>query len=298
MKDSSPREIRIKVAGLKKYLYLGKFSIVLPVSFTSFTGYFLYRSVIDINLVMSVAGVFLLGVAASALNQIQERDIDALMQRTYHRPLPSGSVSRMEASVFFFAGIIPGSALLYIFGSGLAMALGLFTIIWYNGLYTYLKRITAFAAVPGALTGAMPPLIGWTAAGGLFWEHTAILLAFLLFMAQVPHFWLLILKYGNQYRQAGLPALTGVFSRRQIARITYAWIVASLLTALLLGYFDILQSQITRIILLICTIAAFIFFFGLIRKKMDHHLSQRYFIVLNAYFMLVMVLLLIDKLIS
>ncbi len=282
---------------LKIYLRLGKFPIVLPVTFTAFTGYFLYQPVVDAGLLMSVTGVFLLGIAASALNQIQERDIDAVMQRTRNRPLPDRAVSSMAASAFFFISMVAGSALLYIFGSGLAMTLGLFTIVWYNGLYTYLKRITAFAVVPGSLTGAMPPLIGWTAAGGFLHDHTAILLAFLLFMGQVPHFWLLILKYGNQYRQAGLPALTGIFTRRQIARITFAWIVAALLTALLLGYFGILRHQIFRMILLTFTLAAFVFFFGLVGRKLTRSRTQRYFIILNTYFFLVMVLLIIDKLI-
>jgi len=280
---------------LKDFYRLGKFSIIFPVSFTAFTGYFLYRPIIDINLIMVVAGVFLLGSAASALNQIQERDIDALMERTRKRPLAVRSMTRGAATLFFFITLLSGSVLLYIFGSGLSMSIGLFTIVWYNGLYTYLKRLTAFAAVPGALTGAMPPLIGWTAAGGQLTDYTALLLSFLLFIGQVPHFWLLILIYGNQYKKAGLPNLTNVFTLKQITRVTWAWIMASFMAALLLAWFGIMQNETVRLVLLLITLSSMIVFTGLLARKLTPYKIRIYFILLNSYFMLVMLLLVIDK---
>ena len=272
--------------------------MIFPVSFTAFTGYFLYKPIISLHLILVVLGVFLLGSAASALNQLQETQIDALMERTRHRPLPVRSINRNQAATFFFLSLISGAALLYIFGSGLSMALGLFTIVWYNGLYTYLKRFTAFAAVPGALTGAMPPLIGWTAAGGHPADYTAILLAFLLFMGQVPHFWLLILKYGDQYQKAGLPNLTTIFSRKQIARITYVWIVASLIIATFLALFGILQNEIIRLVMLITAVASLVIFTGLLTRRTTRKRTRNYFILLNSFFMLVMILLIVDKLLQ
>ncbi len=82
-------------------------------------------------------------------------------------------------------------------GCPLAAALGIFTLLWYNLVYTPLKRITAFAVLPGALIGAMPPLIGWTAAGGNPLDMEIMAVAFLLFVGQMPHYWLLLLKIGT-----------------------------------------------------------------------------------------------------
>ena len=67
--------------------------------------------------------------------------------------------------------------------------------------------------VPGAVTGALPPLIGWVAAGGGIWDKPIIFLEFLFFTGQIPHFWLLILKYGEEYRKAGIPSLTDIFQQ-------------------------------------------------------------------------------------
>ncbi len=280
---------------MKEYVKLGKLSIILPVGFTAFTGYFLCKPVIDLHTVGVVLGVILLGSSASALNQVQERYTDAMMDRTRNRPLPVRSVSPGAALFFSLISLIAGIALLLVFGSPLAMALGLFTIAWYNGLYTYLKRVTAFAAVPGAITGAMPPLIGWTAAGGQLTDSTSLTLAFLLFIGQVPHFWLLTLRYGEEYQNAGLPSLTSMFSRKQIASITFAWIAASLFTALSLATLGILHTPVTRVILLILTLGSLSVFSGLPRNIPSTPVRNTYFILLNSFFMVVMVILIIDK---
>jgi protoheme IX farnesyltransferase len=107
------------------------------------------------------------------------------------------------------------------------LLLGVFAVFWYNALYTYLKRFTAFAAVPGALIGAIPPLIGYSAAGGRLGDPLILLVAIFFFIWQIPHFWLLMLMMGDQYRDAGLPAITAKFARPQLARITFTWMLAT-----------------------------------------------------------------------
>ena len=90
------------------------------------------------------------------------------MKRTANRPLPAGRMSL--ASALFLSGLLILLGLYFLTSSeanaGLLALLGAFAVIWYNGIYTYLKRLTAFAVIPGALLGALPPVIGWTAAGG------------------------------------------------------------------------------------------------------------------------------------
>jgi protoheme IX farnesyltransferase len=111
--------------------------------------------------------------------------------------------------------------------TGALLLLSGFAVLWYNGVYAYLKRVTAFAVVPGALIGAIPPVIGYLAAGGSFASPLVLLMGTFFFVWQIPHFWLLLLMCGSQYDDAGLPVLTRVFSPRQLLRITFMWLIAT-----------------------------------------------------------------------
>jgi protoheme IX farnesyltransferase len=121
-------------------------------------------------------------------------------------------------------------------------ALGLAAILWYNGIYTSLKKVTAFASIPGAVVGMAPPAIGWISAGGSLFDIRLAAVCFIFFMWQVPHFWILILNHGEEYEHAGLPSLTQVMSRPQIARITYVWIVAAAVASLALPLYGSVRS--------------------------------------------------------
>ena len=177
------------------------------------------------------------------------------------------------------------------------MLIGLITMIWYNGIYTYSKRITAFAVVPGAVTGALPPLIGWVAAGGGLWDKPIIFIEFLFFIGQIPHFWLLILKYGEEYKQAGLPSLTEIFSRSQIKRLTFIWVVFSVVAALFLCYFEVIQSPVINVILVVVSIYLIWQFIDLLKIQHEKNNFRRYSIFLDLYFLLILVLLISDRII-
>jgi len=189
-----------------------------------------------------VTGVFLLASGASALNQVQERDLDAHMERTCRRPLPTGRIALLHGLVVSIALASIGLLLLLHAGGRTAALLGLFTLLWYNAVYTGLKRITAFAAVPGALVGAIPPAIGWVSAGGAVTDPRLLALCFIFFMWQVPHFWLLILRHGKEYEKAGIPSLTRLMNRNQIARTTFAWIVAATFATFALPLYGSVRS--------------------------------------------------------
>jgi len=175
---------------------------------------------------------------------------------------------------------------------------GLFTILWYNGVYTYSKRLTAFAVVPGALTGALPPLIGWLAAGGGFWDKPIIFLEFLFFTGQIPHFWLLVLKYGEEYSKAGIPALTNVFSLPQINRLTFTWVVTSVIAAVFLGYFEIITTGVIVGILLIASVFLIWKFSALLKPGAEVKPGKKYSILLDSYFLLILLLLIADRIIA
>jgi heme o synthase len=283
---------------LKDYLQLSKLTIMLPVSLTGFTGYFIFKPHITFNLISVTIGILLTAVSASSLNQIQEAGLDSKMKRTHDRPLPSGRISLRSALLFSSVCLVAGILLIYKGGNFLAASVGLFTVLWYNGIYTYSKRITAFAVVPGALTGALPPLIGWVAAGGGVFDKPILFLEFLFFTGQIPHFWLLILKYGEEYSKAGVPSLTNVFNSGQINRLTFTWIVTSVIAAVFLCYFEVIRAGIIIVILLIASVFLIWKFSGLIKTGADEKTYKKYSILLDSYFLLILILLISDRIIG
>jgi heme o synthase len=283
---------------LKDYLQLSKLTIMLPVSLTGFTGYFIYNPQLSSGLISVSFGILLMAVSASTLNQIQEVSLDRQMQRTHDRPIPSGRINLKHAIIFFLFNLIAGTLILYSGGNLLASLIGLFTIFWYNGIYTNLKKKTAFAVVPGALTGALPPLIGWVAAGGEVFDKPIIFLEFLFFTGQIPHFWLLILKYGEEYNQAGIPALTNLLSRDQINRLTFTWVLASVIAAIFLCYFEVIRTGLLTGILLISSAFLIWRFSSLIKSGADEIIYKKYSVLLDSYFFLVLLLLITDRIIA
>jgi protoheme IX farnesyltransferase len=278
------------------YIKLSKLRIMIPVSLTGFTGYFIYKPQLSVNLLLVTTGILLLAIAASVLNQIQEVEIDNKMNRTQSRPLPSGKISVQHAFIFFICTLASGSGILYVSSGLIALLTGLLTIIWYNGIYTYAKRLTAFAVVPGALTGALPPLIGWVAAGGGLLDKPIIFLGFLFFAGQIPHFWLLIMQYGEEYRMAGIPSLTDIFSISQINRLTFIWVVTSVVAALFLCFFEIIRNIQLCVLLLIASAFIVWKFSELIRGQKGSY--RYYFILLDSYFLLLIILLISDRIID
>lgn len=221
-------------------LELGKLRIASMSVVTVLAGYVLAAGGLDASAVGAVVGVFLLASGASALNQYQERDLDALMPRTAGRPLPSGRISPRHALIAALSMLTAGAATLY--PDWEAIALGIFTVFWYNGVYTPLKRKTAFAAVPGGVVGALPPVIGWVCAGGDILDPRIRAVAFFFFIWQIPHFWLLLMRMGDDYRKAGLPTLTSVFSRDQLSRVTFVWMLATAVVSLVFPLFGVTSS--------------------------------------------------------
>jgi heme o synthase len=282
---------------LNDYLELSKLKIMIPVCLTGFTGYFAFNPHFSPTIFITTLGILLMAISASVLNQKQEVEIDRKMDRTRHRPLPSQRINLKNAFIFFTICLVSGILLIYFEGNIKAVIIGLVTILWYNGIYTYSKRISAFAVVPGAITGALPPLIGWVAAGGGLWEKPIIFIEFLIFIGQVPHFWLLILKYGEEYKAAGIPNLTDIFNRTQINRLTFSWVISSLFAALFLCYFEIIQNPLIIGIMVIASLGILWQFFDLLKTQTDKK-PKSYSILLDSYFLLVLLLLISDKIIT
>jgi protoheme IX farnesyltransferase len=283
---------------LKYWLELSKLKIMIPVSLTGFTGYFIYAPYITARILLTTFGILLLAISASVLNQLQEVEPDSKMNRTQDRPIPAGKIKIKQALIFFLINLIAGTAVIYSAGNLIAAVIGLITIFWYNVIYTYSKRITAFAVVPGAITGALPPLIGWVAAGGGVWDKPIIFLEFLFFTGQIPHFWLLILKYGEEYKKAGMPSLTEIFNPIQINRLTFTWVGSSVVAAIFLCYFEIIRSGLIICILLIASSVIIWKFSDLLRIPVEKNNYNRYSMLLHSYFLIILILLVLDSIIG
>lgn len=175
-------------------------------------GYVSARPALDAGLLAAAGAMFLLAAGGSALNQAQERREDGLMRRTAGRPLPARRMGLGQ--VILFAALCLGLALALLAGGGgtRALALALGGLAVYNGLYTPLKRRTPLAILVGGLAGALPPLLGWAAAGASPLDPRALLLGAIFYLWQVPHFGLLVRLHREDFAAAGLPlaGLAGV----------------------------------------------------------------------------------------
>lgn len=158
-------------------------------------------------MLLTLLGILLLASGSSALNQLQERHIDAKMARTANRPLPTGRLSPNAALVFIIVTLVLGLAVLARLDLWIAL-LGLIAVVSYNGLYTlWWKKHWAYAAIPGAIPGALPILMGFTSANGAILAPGGIYLFLILFYWQMPHFWVLALRYSKDYEAGGFPTL-------------------------------------------------------------------------------------------
>jgi protoheme IX farnesyltransferase len=201
------------------------------------TGYFLFLEHFDWGVLWPMLGVFLLACGSAALNQVQEAKIDARMARTKDRPIPSGRIPRDWATFVALFLICAGLYVLTSIGTHSIelLVLGGLAVVWYNVVYLWLKRVTAFAVVPGSLVGALPPIIGWCAAGGVPLDPRILEVALFFFLWQIPHFWLLLQLFGREYEEAGLPSATKVVAPGSFGLITMAWILAVACTGLVLA---------------------------------------------------------------
>jgi protoheme IX farnesyltransferase len=220
------------------------------------------------------------------------------MERTKSRPIPSGRLNP-EAALWISSGLILSGSLILFYGAeNLALALGLFAVLWYNLIYTPLKQKTAFAAIPGALVGAIPPILGWVSGGGSILDPKIWGISLFFFIWQVPHFWLLLLDFSKDYDKAGLPSLTKIFSTEQIKRIIFIWLLSTGVSGLCVFSFLPIHLRSVHLFLLASTfwhIWNSIHFFKSYSEEVDLRTA---FTKLNMYAVLVLFLLSSDKLLS
>lgn len=264
---------------------------------TAYTGYILYDGRLSFEGLLVALGIFFLSAGASALNQVQEKNYDALMKRTAGRLLPSGVISMQKAAVLIILFLLAGTLCLYPFG-WLAVFWGWMGVFWYNLIYTPMKRWSAFSVFPGAIVGAIPPIAGWIAAGGSIMDVRIHFLALFFFLGQMPHFWLLVLKYGEQYRKAGYPVITDVLSKDQINRINLVWFLATFTSALFLPVFNVIINRPVIWIIAVSTLVMMAWSVRItIQVQKDGQLVhlRKMFMYFNSFYLWVMLLIYADQ---
>lgn len=208
---------------------------------TAIGGYLLFPAVLHgVPMAALFCGVALLAAGGSAINQVLEQDLDRLMKRTMSRPLPQGQMSPMAASLIGAAAILAGLSLLWTFGGVPAARPAAAALLWYLAVYTPLKRRTAFALLVGAVCGALSPIVGWFFAGGSSLDYQIVLLCGVIYLWQIPHFWLLQRRHAEDYRAAGIP----LFGAQETGfGFMGIWITALVAAAMLLPLFGVIQNQ-------------------------------------------------------
>ena len=168
-------------------------------------------SLLSWTLLHALVGIGLVSGGTAAINEVVERDIDALMRRTSRRPLVTGSMSLLHASVVAFGTTIGGVLYLWLTTNWLTAALASLTSISYLLVYTPMKRVHPICTFLGAFPGAMPPVLGWTAIRGRL-DGEALVLFAILFFWQFPHFHSIAWLYREDYENAGIRMLPVVES--------------------------------------------------------------------------------------
>lgn len=279
---------------IKIILELGKVRISLPVALSAYTGYALNTGHFDAKAFILMAGVFLMSCSSGAINHIQEYKTDALMPRTKNRPIPSGKIGLTAAIFVALTFFITGAIILVAGFPVLVFITSFLTLISYNAIYTPLKKITAFAVVPGSLVGALPPYIGWFAGGGNWNDPQIFWVSLFFFIGQIPHFWLLLLLFGKEYELAGFPSLYKIFTDNQIKRLSFTWILATVATAIVVAIV-ILNGSVVLFFLLFYIFYVLYSLTGSIILKNDLNVRPAFF-KLNILYLLMMVILIFDSL--
>ncbi|MEI7490537.1 MAG: protoheme IX farnesyltransferase [Bacteroidota bacterium] len=280
---------------LRYYLQLIRPGVTIAVTASAIASAVICSGGFPPGILWPIAGIFLLAAGASALNQYQEWEYDEKMERTKVRPIPSRHLTISDglrtANIFLLSGFI----VLITEGNLLLFGLGLFNVLWYNGVYTLLKRKTAFAVIPGALTGAIPVLMGWVAAGGKPSDPVLVFLAVFIFIWQMPHFWLIIMKYKDEYKKAGFPVLSDIFSPVMMKLTIIAWLIAASAITIYFSWFSIVKYADLRYLLagFNLFIVLFIGFQLFIFRKISYRFI---FLAGNLYIFVVFAFLIIERL--
>ena len=281
------------VAKVKDYFQLIKFTLSFMVVFSTVVSFLIapneeiyVRNKIISVLLLFVAGMLVTG-AANAINQVLEKNSDALMKRTAQRPVASGRMSENEATAFAAIAGLLGVAMMWYFFNFQSAMVSLFSLFLYGFIYTPLKKINSISVLVGAIPGALPCLIGWVAATDSFSLGGWIVFG-IQFLWQFPHFWAIAWLAHKDYTTAGfklLPADKGPTRFTAVQSIIYS---ALMVPVGFLPYYTGMTGVVSMWILLFCNLWM-VYVSVLLFIRMDAKSARR--VMFSSYFYLMIVLL-------
>lgn len=273
-----------------------KMRLSLSVVFSSIAGYLLGAYTIDLSTIMLLCfgGYFMVG-ASNAYNQIIERDLDALMDRTKNRPIPAGRMQVSTAFVIAVSFTVLGLVALYIINPRTAMY-GAISIFLYTSVYTPLKTKTPFAVFVGAIPGAIPFMLGWVAARDQFGIEPGTLFA-LQFFWQFPHFWSIGWLLFDDYKKGGFLMLPTKKQDKGTALQIIAYTIWTIIVSILPAFGitgDLKLSVVAAIIVLALGLVMLYYAFELFKKRSTQAAKQ---LMLSSvlYITLLQIVYVIDK---
>jgi protoheme IX farnesyltransferase len=296
MNESAKAGKERKISKWKDYLQLIKISLTIMVVFSSVISYLLAPKIVEYDwkmIVLLFAGGLLVTGSANAINQVVEKNTDALMKRTKHRPVASGRMSEQEAWAF---AVLAGAAGVFILGNffnWLSASLAAFSLFLYAFVYTPLKKVSSISVLVGAVPGALPCLIGWAAGNDALTAGGWVLFA-LQFFWQFPHFWAIAWIAHKDYSDVGFKLLP---SREGPTRFTATQAIIYSLLLIPVGvipYFIDMSGVVSLIIILLANL--FMVWRSVqLYRKMDVKAARKVMFGSYIYLPVVLLALLLDK---
>jgi len=280
---------------IKDFFIVTKFVLSFAVSLSALFAYIMAKGEVSLDMFLATFSVLLVAMGVSTLNQVQEYREDSKMERTKNRPIAAGRMSPRTGVVISVVLILISFILIYSLLGLTGINFFAFAFIWYNLMYTPMKKRSALAVVPGAVLGVIPPAIGWLVAGHSLFELEFYTLAAFYFIWQVPHFWLLVMLFHGDYKDGGYPTAMRLFGEGTLQRLTYVWLNLTIFAGVFMVYTFNVYSMVTIGLITLLGIWAFITSLQLLKKEFKLTDARAIFWKINAAFLGTIILLSIDE---
>ena len=279
---------------IKDFFIVTKFVLSFAVSLSALFAYIMAKGEIGTDMFLATLAVLLVAMGVSTLNQVQEYRSDAKMERTKNRPIASGRMTPKTGMIIAVLLIALSMLLIYSLLGLTGVNLFMFAFIWYNAMYTPLKKKSALAVIPGAILGVIPPAIGWLVAGHSLKELEFIAIAAYYFIWQVPHFWLLVMLFHGDYKDGGYPTAMKLFGQASLQRLTFVWLIFTIQAGIFLVWaFEV--YPVTLLLSVLVGLWAFVSSFELLKSSFELKDARSVFWKINAAFLAIVILLSIDE---
>lgn len=279
---------------IKDFFSVTKFILSFAVSLSALFAYIMAKGEVGMDMLLATFSVLLVAMGVSTLNQVQEYKEDSKMERTKNRPIASGRMTPRTGIIIAAVLIVLSMIMIYDLLGITGINIFLFAFIWYNAMYTPLKKKSALAVIPGAILGVIPPAVGWLVAGHCLRELEFIAIAAYYFIWQVPHFWLLVMLFHGDYKEGGYPTAMRLFGQGSLQRLTFVWLIFTIQAGIFLVWtFEV--YPVTLGISILVGIWAFISSFELLRPTFELKNARSVFWKINAAFLAIIILISIDE---